>query len=237
MYEEQFPTYESPPIDTSPRPFGEIPGLWLKVTQMTEEFFAQEAPRASGSNTLISVLILAVVSVIFSTISVVISGGFQMAGMSSEYRGTFATALGSTVVCSLCGGLVASIVGFYLGNGLTYLGARILGGSGDFGTQVYLQSLFAVPVGIITAPLSLASLVPYAGPCVSGVAMLALAAYVIVLNVRAVKVAHNLTTGQAVAAVFAPVLLVVILACLVIVVLALLGPAIGNIFENIVTNI
>lgn len=237
MYEEQFPTYESPPIDTSPRPFTEIPGLWLKVTQMTEEFFAQEAPRASGSNTLISVLIMAGVSMIFSTISSVISGGFQMAGMPSEYRETFAATLGGMVMCALCSGLVGSIVGFYLNNGLTYLGARILGGTGDFGVQAYLASLFTAPIGIVTSFLSLAFLVPYVGPCVGGLVVLAVAIYTIVLNVRVIKVVHNLTTGQAVAAVFAPVLLIVILACLVIVVLALLGPAIGNVFENIVTNI
>ena len=49
MYQDQSSAYASPisPVDTSPRPFGEIPPLWVKVTQMTEDFFAQEAPRAS----------------------------------------------------------------------------------------------------------------------------------------------------------------------------------------------
>ena len=79
MSEEQFPTYESPPVDTSPRPFGEIPGLWLKVTQMTEEFMAQEASRASGTTVLISVVILAVVSAILSAISSLIWGAIQTA--------------------------------------------------------------------------------------------------------------------------------------------------------------
>ena len=42
MSQDQYSPYQSLPTDTSPRPFGEIPGLWLKVLEMTEEFFAQE---------------------------------------------------------------------------------------------------------------------------------------------------------------------------------------------------
>jgi hypothetical protein len=205
---------------------------------MTEEFFAREAPRSSGSNTLIGVLILAGVSVIFSTISAVVSVGFQMVAMPSEYQDTLAATLGSMVICSICGGFVGSIVGFYLNNGFTYLGARIFGGAGDFGVQTYLVSLFTVPIGIVTSILSLVFLVPFVGPCLGGLVALAVAIYALVLNVRAVKVAHNLTTGGAIGAVFLlPIIIIPGIACLVIVALALLGPAIGNVFENIVLNI
>lgn len=235
MYEEQFPAYEGPPVDTSPRPFGEIPGLWAKVLQMTEAFFAEEAPRASGSNVLISLAILAVASAILSALSSVISslmgGGAQMAFLPPEYREMAAAGTGGNVLVSLCSGLIGTVVGFYLGNGLIYLGARILGGSGDFGTQTYLQSLFAVPLGIASGLVGLV-------PCVGWLAAFAASIYAAVLSVRVVKVVHNLTTGKAVAAVLVPVLVVtVVVACLVIVVLVLLGPAIGEVFEDIVNNL
>ena len=224
MYEEQFP----PPA--SPRPFGEIPGLWTKVLQMTEQFFAQEAPRASGSNTLISILIMAVVSSVLASISSLIWGGTQMAFLPPEYQ-EMAVGAGSNVVCSLCSTLIGAAIGFYLSNGLVYLGARIFGGSGDFTTQAYLASLFAVPVGIVSGLVGLV-------PCVGLIAVLAVSVYAVVLNVRAVKVAHNLTTGQAVAAVLVPALVIgALVACLAVVGLAILGPAIGNVFENIVTNL
>jgi hypothetical protein len=61
--------------------------------------------------------------------------------------------------------------------------------------------------------------------------------YSIVLNVRAIKVAHHMTTGRAVAAVLAPAVLLVIIPCVVIVILALMGPVIGNTFEDIILNI
>ena len=164
MYEEQFP----PPA--SPRPFGEIPGLWTKVFQMTEQFFAQEAVRASGSNTLISVLIMGVVSSVLATISSLIWGGTQMAFLPPEYREAMAVGAGSNVVCSLCSTLIGTAIGFYLSNGLVYLGARIFGGTGDFTTQAYLASLFAVPVGIVSGLVGLV-------PCVGLIAVLAVSVW------------------------------------------------------------
>lgn len=241
MYENQPSMYEDPvsSVDTSPRPFGEIPPLWLKVIQMTEDFFAQEAPRANGSNTLISVLILAVVTAVFSAITALISIGMQQVmGMSTFDQDTFVVGMGGAITGSLCGGLLGTVLGFYLNNGLTYLGARMFGGSGDYGSQTYLQSLFFVPIGIVTSAVVLVSVIPIAGPCIVVVVALALAIYSIVLNVRAIKVVHNLTTGKAVAAIFVPGLIVgVIVVCLLIVVLTLLGPVIGEIFEEVIYNL
>lgn len=232
MYEAQFPP------QTSPRPFGEIPGLWTKVLQMTEDFFAQEAPRTSGSNTLIGVLILAVISAVLAALSSLVGGGFQAAGMPAEYRDTFAASTGGLLTCSLCIGLLGTVIGFYLGNGLIYLGARVLGGTGSFGPQTYLQSLFSVPLGAAMSVVSLVYAIPVAGPCIGGIALLALGIYSLVLNVRAVKVVHNLTGGRAfVAIILWPIVLFLVIACLAVVVLVLLGPTIGNMFENIVNNV
>ena len=240
MYQEESGTPEDF-SDTRPRPFSQVPGLWLKVTSMTEDFFAQEAPRASGANALISVMILAVVTAAFYAVSTLLGGGIEMVTMPAAYEdvetlpllGLFA-GLG---FYSACCGLIITPIGFYIGNGLIYLGARIFGGSGGFSTQVYLQSLFAVPLGIVTSVLSLIYLIPILGGCIGGIAMLVLAIYYFVLNVRAVKVTHDLTTGRAVGAIFAPALLLLLVPCLVIVVLALLGPAIGNVFSNIIEGI
>ena len=239
---EETSTYEGPttPEHSAARPFGEIPSLWLKVTQMTEGFFAQEAGRASGSNTLISVLIWAAISTFLSIISSLVSGGIQtlLPREAGQMGGGF---MGQCLICSLCGGLAGPLVGFYLSNGVIYLGARVFGGTGDFNTQSYLQSLFVVPAGIVMSLLSLVFAVPYAGPCLGGIAVLAVIVYAIILSVRAVKVAHDLTTGRAVAAIFVPALVIGLivgcLAVLTVVVLALMGPAIGNIFENIVASI
>ena len=220
--------------DVSPRSFGEIPGLWLKIFSMSEAFFAEEAPRASGSNTIIAVVIMSVVSAIFATISTLVSSGLQLLTAPEEARAVVGGTLASNVGCSFCGGILGGIIGFYLGNGIIYLGARIFGGSGEYGTQTYLQSLFSAPISMAA---SLVSIVPIVGP----IAAAAISIYAIVLNVRAVKVSHNLTTGKAVAAVIVPPIVVgLVVACLavvVIVILALSGAAIGGVFEEIINTI
>ncbi len=181
MSKEGVSNYEDPagPVDRSPHPFKEIPALWVKVPRMTEEFFAQEAPRASGSNVLIGVLILALVSAISNVIYDQVFSRFQLGFLRS---GLFA--------------LFAVLLGFYLFNGLVYLGARILGGNGNFGIQTYLLSLFTVPIGIVASLMVLV-------PCAGGIGALVLLIYRVVLDVRAIKVVHNLTTGKAVVAVLA----------------------------------
>ncbi len=241
MSENQSSVYEDPisSVDASPRPFGEIPPLWLKVVQMTEDFFAQEAPRASGSNTMISVVILAVISAIISSISALLNIGVkQVMGISSFDQDALVIGIGSGVMCSLCGGLLGTVIAFYLGNGVTYLGARVFGGDGDYGTQTYLQSLFCVPIGIVTSAVMLVNVIPIAGPCIGGVAVLALTIYALILNVRAIKVAHNLTTGKAAAAVLVPGLIIgVVVVCISMAMLVLMGPAIGEIFDEIMYNL
>jgi hypothetical protein len=237
MYEEQ-PIEGEGVLETGPRPFSEVPGLWFQIIQMTEGFFAQEAPRASNTSTLIGVLLFAVASAILAALTALISGGISMALGETSLEGT--ASLGNMVLCSACFGLIVTPISFYLNNGLTYLGARIFGGTGNFTTQAYLQSLFVVPLGIVLSAISLASAIPTVGGCITGAASLVVGIYSIILNVRAVKVAHDLTTGRAIGAILAPgvlILIVVGIAVAVIVLLALMGPAVGNIFEDIVTTI
>jgi hypothetical protein len=240
MYQEESGTPEDF-SDTRPRPFSQVPKLWLEVTKMTEDFFAQEAPRASGANALISVLILAVVTAVLNAVSTLLGGGIEMVNMLATSEAVDAApllgAFGGIALLSACYALIMGPVGFYIVNGLTYLGAHIFGGTGGFSTHVYLQSLWVVPLGMVMSLVSLITVVPILGGCIAGIAVLALFIYSIILNVRAIKVTHDLTTGRAVGAIFAPALLLLVVPCLVIVVLALLGPAIGNVFSNIMWGI
>lgn len=222
MYQEEF--VEASP--SGPRPFGEMPSLWLKVLEMDEAFFAQEAPQASGTNTLISVLIITGVAIIAAVISTLIGSSLQAAFLPPEYRESALVGAGAGVTGALCGGLFGGLIGFYLGNGFIYLVARILGGSGDYGTHTYLVSLFIVPIGIVTGALSII-------PCVGPLVALVISIYGIVLNVRAVKVTHNLTTGKSVVAVLSPAILGILLACIVILMLTLIGGAVGGVFEEL----
>ena len=215
----------------SPRPFNEIPGLWLKITEITEEFFTREAPRASVANTLISLLIVAAATTLLSAISSLTGGSIQAVLPPSEYWEATLLSYGSIVLCSMCVGVFGTFIGFYLSNAFVYIGARLFGGTGDFTTQTYLQSLFYVPIGIATGVVNLI-------PCVGPIAAIGLAIYAIVLNVRSIKVDHSLSTGRAVAAIFVPALVIgLFVVCIVMGLLAIMGPMINSFYENIITNI
>jgi hypothetical protein len=216
---------------SSPRPFGEIFSLWLKVFQMDEPFFAAEAPRASNGNTLLALLIYAVVAVIFGLIQRQI--GFRQLFLQ-RYFGNSPSF--NIPICVPLVALVAVPLGYYIGIGLIHLAAKLLGarGTGSFTTLAYLVSLFYIPLGIVSTVLSLI-------PCLGGLLSLAVSIFVIVLSVRAIKVNYHFTTGQAVGAYFIPVavilVLVILIAVFVAVVVALLAPSMGNIFQNVIRNL
>jgi hypothetical protein len=214
---------------STPRPFGEIFGLWLKVFQMDEAFFAAEAPRASNGNTLLGLLIYAVAAVIFGFIQRAI--GFRSLFMQRYFGNS------PSYQIPICLPLIAIVVVplfYYIGIGLLHLSAKIFGGKGSYTTLAYLVSLYFIPLSIVSSFLSLI-------PCLGALIVLAIAVYRIILAVRAIKVNYRLSTGQAVGAYFVPVvavlIIVVLLSVVVIAILALMAPSIGGIFSNIIQNL
>jgi hypothetical protein len=207
--------------EMGPRPFAEIPGLWLKVTLMSQEFFSREAPRTSGSNTLIGVLIYGAASAVILAVLGMPAGGAPSRGATVTANGQIA------LLPSILLGLVAVPLGFYVGYGLQYLAARILGGPGSFGPQAYLTSLFIVPLGTL---MNLVQFIPYAGP----ILLLVVGIYSFVLNGRVLMVVHRFTSSRAVAAMLLPVLAVGLVCC---VGLLMLGPLVNNVFSTVILNV
>ena len=106
----------------------------------------------------------------------------------------------------------------------------LLGGTGTYAKLAYAFAAYLAPLTLVSSFISAIPLVN----CLT----LPIAIYGIVLNVIAVKAVHQFGWGKALASsvlVFAGILLVVAVG--VIVILALLGPAIGTVFSNIVEGI
>jgi len=215
MNQEPFPIEQSQ-TSPGPRPFSEIPPLWLKIFQMTEGFFAQEAPRYSNVNTFIAILISTVIAASLGVIAQFTTTSFQNALLKNLYPGGIQESLMPSfgfgeIILLWITVLVITIVAFYFSAGLVYLAARLMGGSGSYGVQAYLFSLVSAPLGIVSGLLAI---IPCLGPLVS----LGFSIYALVLQVRAVKVVHNLTSGKAAGAVLLPIaLLFVVLCCLYII--------------------
>lgn len=234
---ENFPRSinEPPPFDAGgayapavgPRPFGEIPSLWLKIFQMDEAFFTREKPRASAGNTLISVAIAGVVIMVASVLTTYIGGLSWMSDMfGAQGLGRMRDFSAWMLLYMACVGLIGYPIGYYFSNLLYYIGGRLLGGQGGFTEQAYLLSLFTVPLGMVSSVISLI-------PCVGAVLALGISIFSLILSYRAMKVTHNLTDGKAWISVLWPVFLAFFVACCAIIGLTALGVGMGDVLRDL----
>ena len=220
------------PVD-SPRPFSEIPGLWLRLGQMTEAFFAAEYPRTSAANTIYGVLTYTAISTFLAIIQSLLGGIISyFTSTTATQSAGLATVIGSMTVFVCCFGLLVTPIAFYLNNGITFVGAQIFGGRGSFNSQAYLSSLFVAPLGFIASLGSFLSLVPSVGTYLFSAVLFGVTIYHVILTIRSFKVVHELSAGRAAAAVLLPMAFILIPIC-IIAVLMLMGPAIGNVFSEI----
>ncbi len=121
---------------------------------------------------------------------------------------------------------VLGLIAFLIGTGIQHLAAKLLGGKGTFDDMVYVNAAWTAPLSILSAVISLV-------PCINCFGFL-LSLYGLVLSVIGIRVVHQFETGRAVLAVFWWVPLL----CLCVVLFAcVLGPAVGNVFQNIMTEI
>jgi hypothetical protein len=187
-------------------------------------------PQASTNRAYIWVFISALLGYGISTLvqagfAALRGGGVPATG---EVSGVFGSPLPS-LVCGVPLFALLSVFGLIISAGISHFVAAGLGGTGTYSKLAYALAAYLAPLTLISGVI--------AGIPIPNCLNFPLGIYGIVLNVIAVKAVHQFSWGKALAAsilVFAGILLVV--AVFVIVILALLGPAIGNVFSNIVEN-
>jgi hypothetical protein len=108
--------------------------------------------------------------------------------------------------------------------------ARALGGVGTFSQLAYAIAAYTAPISIVATIIGAIPLVNCLG--------IFIAVYAIGLNILSIKAVHKFSWGRAVlSSVLIIGVLLAVAACLVIVVLALMGPAIGSVFSGIITEL
>ena len=186
---------------------------WLSFFAMTEDLFLAEQEKANTEDTLLSVLVYTIATVVISMVT-----GFvqfqQITTLMGEQLPELGFNLGTIFFIILIGTVIMSPISFYLSVGLQYLGVRIFGGSGDFKAHAYLMALIFVPTTVLGGVVSIVALIPFIG-ILAGLAGFGISIYTIILTVRAVKSVHNVTTGIAIAGIIVPpIVLSVIGGCL-----------------------
>ncbi|HET7011833.1 MAG TPA: Yip1 family protein [Anaerolineales bacterium] len=125
---------------------------------------------------------------------------------------------------------VVSVLGLMLIAGISHMVARALGGSGTYPQLVYATAAYSSPITLVSSVISSFPVVSCLG--------LPIALYAIFLNILAVKAVHRISWGRAVVSSTAVIAgLLALFACVVIVLLALLGPAIGEVFSSVITEL
>jgi hypothetical protein len=114
---------------------------------------------------------------------------------------------------------LSNVIGLALGAALYNFLAITFGGNGNYSRTAYALAAYMAPVGILS---SILLIIPLVGQCLGSV----LGIYNFILTVRALQASHSLSVGKALAAIFAPTIILMIFGCLVVLIVGL--PAMGG---------
>lgn len=176
---------------------------WIGVLKAPEETMAAEKVKASimGGivNYVIASLIIGIpVGVIVALASVLLS---TIPGLG-EIFGIFGML---AIVLVPIAAIIFIVIGSLILNLILWIAAKIVGGSGSFGTQYYLLSIIAVPVLVAYLVayivMFVLMLIPIIGIIIGMLIMGLIMGYIAIIGimayVSALKEAHGFTTSQA----------------------------------------
>jgi hypothetical protein len=217
---EYQPPYYAPPPPSHGQAFSfdRLFQGWVNVLRNPRvAAFDMEQPGANWTAVWIGVLIMALVEAVAALFTRAAIAALGVSGTARDVIRTLypGADIGNQVGEGPFEAFVSSVVMFFLGAGLIYLVARILGGRGTFLGQTYLMSLAIVPLSIISAAVGW---IPVFGGIISFVAGI----YLIVLVVMAVMSAHRLNAGLAIISLILPVVAVVAIIVALAVIVALI---------------
>ena len=109
---------------------------------------------------------------------------------------------------------IFSVIGLAISAGIQNLLAGFFGGNGSYGRTAYALAAYLAPMTILIAGLGI---IPLVGQCLTSL----LGLYNIILNVRALRASHSLSTGSAIGVMLAPTVIIFIFGCLLILLVGL----------------
>ena len=222
------PVYDSTP--PAPESFYQT---WIKaITKSNERTFAEIAnsPDAGPNKAYLWVFLSSLASFFLVALA------STLFGASSQYGVDISSAMGSSVIALLCAapiGAAVMVLFFALDTAIIQWVAKMFKGTGSYNQLVYAVAAFSAPISLVSGVISSLSTIPYIGLCFSVISF-GVGIYAIVLMVMAVKGVNKFGWGEAVGSVLLPGIVIGLLCgCLVIGILMLLGPVIGDVFSTI----
>ncbi len=206
------------------------------LTKPNESTFAEMAssPNAKATTAYLWIFLGYLIQFFLSSLV----QGAAMRRIMEQYSssGQFASGFGGGLITAICGAPIVAVIAtlfFAIGTAIIQWIAKMFGGKGNSGQLAYALAAILAPFSIVAGLLSLLSAIPFVGFCfrlILGVAGL----YILVLEIMAIKGVNQFGWGAAIGSLFIPGLVIGFLcACLVGVSIALLGPAIRQMFQQI----
>jgi hypothetical protein len=205
-------------VPSTPLPLAEairqLPRQYIRVvTQPSTQTFAAEMGKAAWNIIWVQLIGYAIIATLLSLLNVLIN---PMARSGMGNTATLPPGAQEAILWSAnIGVLILVPLGFFINQGITYLVARAFNGGGTFVRQGYTALLAQVPLGLVS---SLLNLIPILGTLVVIGALI----YDIVLNVFSIMAVHRLSGGKASAVVLLPIGILILLACVLGFVLAII---------------
>jgi hypothetical protein len=160
-----------------------------------------------------------IISGLIFPLSILINPQFAELMNMSELKGIFGN-MGTTtfiIILTLAMTLLVplfSVIGLAIGAAIQNLLAISFGGNGNYSRTVYALAAYIAPITILSTALGI---IPAVGQCLTSL----LGIYNIVLNVRALRASHSLSTGSAIGVMLAPTVIIFIFGCALILLVGL----------------
>ncbi len=181
--------------------------IWTKVLTKPRETFRIQARKADYAAAVKHIGVAGIIQGVLT--GLLLTLGLSAAGslVGAQY-GMFGASLGLLSIIGLAIFVpIMAIIGLFIGSGIFYIVARVLGGNGSYQTQTYLMAIYMAPLNLI----GILAMIPFVGILVS----LAVAIYSLYLLTLALKETHKFTTGKAVLTWLIPVIILAVLVLLV----------------------
>jgi hypothetical protein len=186
---------------------------WLNaLTKPNVTTYEAEIPRANWTSTLVGLAIVALVSALVALLSLGASRAMldQFTPFLQQQDPNFDPNMlnqyyGGTGIGAAVWAFIGTFITFFLGAGVLWLAARMLGGTGsDFMTHSYLLSLSYTPTRVIAAVLGII-------PVVGGLVGLVLYFYQLYLAGLSMQASQRMQSGRAQMAAFLPSIVGIVL--------------------------
>jgi hypothetical protein len=245
--EDVMSEFSNEPMVPESQPEMSLVDTWVAaVTKPNESTFARivAQPGATAGKAFLWVFLASILTSLASLIAQAVSFGgqsmmrqFLPPEIARDLPFNAAPSIGfGGVICGAPVGAVIAVIVFAIVTALIQWVAKLFGGTGSFDKLAYAFSAITVPYSVVSAVLALIGIIPIIN-ILTGLISFGLTIYVIVLEVLAVKAVNGLDTGKAVGSVLLPGLAIFLLICCcfaaVIGGLAMMGPAIGDVFDSI----